>query len=200
MKFISLLVEGALDEAVGQRVVEYAGGKIADIYGKKGAGYIKNNISGFNQAAQGLPILVLADLMDTGFMCPVDVLEDWLPYPHENMIFRLVVKEIESWVMADRKRISRFLGVRKHRIPLNPEEIDDPKQCLINLARQSRFSRIQRLLVPAPYSTATEGPAYTSEMQKFVRERWSIEDAIRTSSSLARCVRAVDRYIAQENS
>jgi hypothetical protein len=195
MAFIALLVEGTLDEAVGRRIVEYAGGEVTVTYGKEGTGYIKNKIDGFNGLAQGTTILALADLMDAGSECPVEVLEEWLPHPSENMIFRLVIREIESWIMADRTGISRFLGVRKQDIPSHPERVDDPKRRLVNTARASRFAKVKRLLVPAPSSTATVGPAYTSEVQQFVRDRWDIKRAMERSPSLRRCVRAVQRHI-----
>ena len=195
MAFTALLVEGNLDEAVGRRIVEHTGGVVTETYGKKGAGYIENKITGFNQLAQGTTILALVDLMDTRSECPVEVIEDWLPQPNENMIFRLVVREIESWIMADRAGVARFLGVRKQDIPARPERVKDPKRRLVNVARNSRFSRIKRLLVPAPSSTATEGPAYTSEMQQFVRDRWDLERATERAPSLRRCVRAIQRHI-----
>jgi hypothetical protein len=195
MAFTALLVEGNLDEAAGRRIVEYAGGTVTETYGKKGAGYIKSNVDGFNQLARGTTILALVDLMDTQSECPVEVIEDWLPHPNKNMIFRLVVREIESWIMADRTGIAQFLGVRKQDIPSRPEQVEDPKRRLVNIARNTRFSRIKRLLVPAPSSTATEGPAYTSEMQQFVRDRWDIERAMERAFSLRRCVRAVQRSV-----
>ena len=197
MAFIALLVEGNLDETMARRIVEYAGGEVTVTYGKKGAGYIKNKIAGFNQLAQGTTILALADLMDTGSECPVEVLEEWLPHPSENMIFRLVICEIESWIMADRAGIARFLGVRKQDIPPHPERVDDPKRRLVNMARASRFAGVKRLLVPAPSSTATVGPAYTSEVQQFVRDRWNIERAMERSPSLRRCVRAVQHHVEE---
>ncbi len=43
MKSLSLLVEGTLDEAVGRRIIEYAGGTVQTVRGKKGVSYIKKN-------------------------------------------------------------------------------------------------------------------------------------------------------------
>lgn len=199
MKCMALLVEGVLDEAVGRRIIEHAGATVVGPYGKEGIGYIKKNLSAFAQSAQGTPMLALADLMDTEFDCPARVVQEWLPYPQENMLFRLVVREIESWILADRANAAQFLGVPKNKIPCHPEELDNPKRRVINLARHSRHARARRLLVPPDGSTATEGRAYTSEMQKFVRKRWNLKEAARRADSLKRCVTAVTDFFKEES-
>ncbi len=200
MKSLSLLVEGTLDEAIGRRIIEYAGGTVQIVYGKKGVNYIKKKLSGFNDAAVAIPVLALVDLMDAKSGCPKQVVEKWLPRCHKNMIFRLVVFEIESWILADRTGVSTFLGVSKNKVPGNPEQVADPKRTLVGLARKSRSERIRRLLVPARGSTATEGPAYTSELQRFVRDQWNIGEAIDRAPSLKRCVGAVTRFFMQQQS
>ncbi len=200
MKSLSLLVEGTLDEAVGRRIIEYAGGTVQTVRGKKGVSYIKKKLSGFNAAAVAIPVLALVDLMDTKSDCPKQVVEEWLPQRHENMVFRLVVPEIESWIMADRAGISTFLAVLKNKVPGHPEQVANPKGTLVGLARMSHSEPIRRLLVPARGSTATEGQAYTSELQRFVRDQWNIEEAIDRAPSLKRCVGAVTRFFLQQQS
>ena len=196
MKYLSLLVEGRLDEAVGRRIVERGGDTVQTVYGKKGVNYIKRKISGFNDAARAIPILALVDLMDTNSDCPKQVLETWVPHRHENMLFRIVVQEVESWIMADRVGIATFLAIPRNRVPVMPEQLQDPKRTLIELARRSRSGRIRRLLVPDQGSTAIEGPAYTSELERFVRDSWDLDAAIQRSPSLGRCVEAVARFFS----
>lgn len=193
MASFGLLVEGRLDGAVGRQIVEYVGGEVHAVYGNRGFGYIKRKLPAFNQAATGMPILALVDLMDTEEDCVVAARDKWLPSPHPQMVFRLVVREIESWLMADRAMIAQFLSVSRRKIPRHPEEVLDPKQTLINLARASRNGTIRRLLVPSAGSTATEGPAYTDEMIRFVQSAWNVENAARQAESLNRCISAVER-------
>lgn len=194
MNGLSLLVEGDLDETVGRCIVGHVGGEVYTVFGKKGSGYIKKKLLSFNNAAEGIPLLVIVDLMDTRNDCPLRAVGDWLPDAHQNTIFRLAVREIESWLMADREGMSQFLRVAKSKIPFNPEHVDDPKRSLVNIARRSQSARIRRLLVPAENSTATEGPAYTSEVQEFVRESWRVEVASQKAESLERCVTAVRKF------
>lgn len=195
MSHVALLVEGMLDEAVGRRIVQEAGGRVSVTYGKRGVGYIKNKIAGFNNMAQGVPLLALVDLMDTRIPCPVTVVERWLPSREKRMIFRVVVREIESWLIADRVNLASFLRVARKRIPRNPEELDDPKRKLINLARRSQSTEIQRLLVPNEDSTATEGIGYTSKLQQFVYNQWDPDAAAQRAPSLQRCRQAIRQFI-----
>lgn len=195
MKGFYLLVEGLLDEAVGRRLIRHVGGRVDNVYGKCGWTYIRENIEGFNGLAQNVPLLVLVDLMDTDFDCPVHVLGNWLSSPSDHLIFRLVVREVERWLLADRTNIARFLGRSKNDIPRFPEELSDPKRRLINLARESRYERIVRKLVPDD-STATEGPAYTSELRSFVHDRWNPETAAARAPSLERCINALESAIS----
>lgn len=195
MPYIGLLVEGILDEAVGRRIIQEAGGRVSAVYGKRGAGYIENKIAGFNNMAQGMPLLALVDLMDTQIECPVTVVERWIPSRQKQMIFRVVVREIESWLIADSVNLASFLRVARKRIPNNPEGLDDPKRKLINIARGSRSTEIQRLLVPPQDSTATEGIGYTSKLQQFVYNQWDPEAASQRAPSLHRCRRAISQHI-----
>jgi len=128
MRGFCILVEGLLDEAVGRRLIQHVGSQVNEVYGKRGWTYIRENIEGFNGLAQNVPLLVLVDLMDTEFECPVNVLRSWINSPGNNLAFRLVVQEVESWLLADRTNISRFLGRPKSEIPRSPEDLDDPKR------------------------------------------------------------------------
>ncbi len=160
MAEFALLVEGNLDEAVGRRIVRHCGLEVSVVYGKKGSAYVKGKIRGFNMSARGMPMLTLVDLMDTGLSCPPAVLDAWLPRREPGMLFRVVVREVESWLLADRPNLARFLRIAADKVPLVPEEEIDPKRRLVNLARKSRSAEKRRLLVPTKGSSAAEGPAY----------------------------------------
>jgi hypothetical protein len=196
-QWISLLVEGEIDEAVGRRIVEAGGLEVAGVYGKRGIAYIRRNLRGFDSSSAGNPILVLVDLMDTGLECGPRVVLGWLSGPSRNTLLRAVVPEIESWVMADRAGLARFLGVRRQTVPLRPEALEDPKSTLIALVRRSRYRRIREAMVPQANSTARVGPAYNLEICRFVRDLWNLEAACGASDSLTRCVRAVEEFASR---
>jgi len=192
MATINLLVEGEIDEIVARKLVFAVGHQAGVCYGKKGSGYIKNKIRDFNKSAQNICYLALVDFMDTDCICPSEVVSTWLPYKNDLMFFRVVVREIESWIMADRKNIAHFLNVSIEKIPLNPENEDDPKQKLVNIARGSRSSKIISELVPEQNSTAQVGKLYTSEIKRFISDIWDANSARINSPSLDKCLKRLE--------
>lgn len=111
MAVINPFVEGDIDEAVAIRLIRHTGHDAGTTYGRRGIGYIKDKISAFNRSAGAIRYLTLVDLMDTGFACPPDVLRGWLPHPGAQMQLRVVVREIESWLLADTDVLSEFLSI-----------------------------------------------------------------------------------------
>jgi hypothetical protein len=177
-----------MDEAAAFRLITAVGHSPGVCYGKKGCGYIQKKIQGFNRSARSTCYLTLVDLMDTEFSCPPDVLAGWVPHLDPNMLFRVVVRELESWLLADRQNIADFLSVSLIRIPENPEEIRDPKRELVDIARRSRNPRVRRSLVPDFGSTAQVGKLYVSEMNTFINTQWDPQIARRMAPSLDSCL------------
>lgn len=192
MAIINTLVEGDLDEAAAVKLVAESRHTAGVCYGKRGWGYIRNKIQGFNQAARSLYCLTLVDFMDTGVECPPEVVAQWLPHRRPGMILRVVVRELESWLIADRANLADFLRVDIRLIPNRPEQLSDPKRELINLARHSRNRRIISALVPDRDSTAQVGKLYVSEMIRFISESWDVGAARVNSPSLDRCLAALE--------
>ena len=99
----------------------------------RGYGYLKKNITRFNEASKGMPYLILTDL-DNKERAPL-LINEWLPQTRNpNLIFRIAVREVESWLLADDAGFARFLGIAKHKMPRDPDDLNDPKQTLIALA------------------------------------------------------------------
>ena len=192
---INLAIEGALDEEVLRKVLLQAGRgyAIGTSYGRKGFGYLRKTIHGFNTAAKRTPFAVLADLDQED--CPAALIRAWLPQPqHPNLLFRVAVREVEAWLLAHREGIARFLGISEHLVPPDADGIPDPKRTLLDLARQTRNRELKAAIVPRPGSTATEGPDYNGRLAVFVREYWDVSSAARSSPSLARAVRTIGEF------
>jgi len=192
MKNIHILVEGPTDAALAIRIITAAGHSSGTVYGKKGCGFIKMKIDGFNRAASGAIYLALIDFMDTGSDCPPQVVSAWLPHRNPNMLFRVVVRELESWLLADRQGISGFLNVSLDKVPIEPEKIDNPKRTLVDLARGSRSRKIKEALVPETGSTAQVGKLYVSEMVRFINTEWDKDKARLNAPSLDRCLTVLE--------
>lgn len=194
---ISGAVEGIVDEAVFRRIVRTARGEPGPVYGKTGKRQLLDRLHGYNNAARFSPWLVLVDL-DHDADCTPPFKTAALPAPATQMCFRVAVREIEAWLLADHERIAEFLDVNARWLPLDPETEADPKQVIVNLARRSRSRDIHRDLVPRVGSGRSEGPAYSSRLIEFVSDKtygWRPTVAARSSDSLARCLRSLRRLV-----
>ena len=191
---INIVVEDELSEALCYKImlsssITY---HIGATYGKCGYGYIRKKISGFNNAAKGTPFLVLADLEA---QCAPKQINEWLNIPkHHNLLFRIAVREAESWLLADRSGFASFLNIKKELIPTNPDGINDPKKLLINLAKQSRRRTLRQAIVPISGRTARIGPDYNGQLSYFVSNMWNISEAMENSESLRRTVKALNKF------
>jgi hypothetical protein len=189
-------VEGLVDEAVLRRLIYHAGGTPETIYGKNGKQALRLRIYGYNRAARHYPWVVLADLNGEEECAPL-LLNAWNLTPARWMCFRIAVREIEAWLMADRERFARFLSVHVNRVPEDPESLPDPKRMVVEIARQSRRADIRLDIVPPPGRDT--GPAYTSRMIQFTEDRhygWRPEAAQRRSASLQRSLRRIRELAA----
>ncbi len=149
----------------------------------RGYGTLKIKTPNFDQmGSNGLPVLMLTDL--DADLCPAGKVADWLGHaPSRGFIFRICVREIEAWLLADREAMAGFLKVSITKLPLAPELLPDPKAKLIGLAQKS--PRKIRIGV-TPVGRAAIGPDYNELLSGFIAERWSIERAVRCAPSLAR--------------
>lgn len=194
----SAAVEGPTDEAVLRRVVEYSGATLGPVYGKTGKTTLLRQLLSYNRAAQFSPWIVLVDLdQDAGCAPPAHT--QWLPTPAAQMYFRIAVREVESWLLADRESLASFLAVALSRIPTNPETLDDPKTTLVNLARNSRRRDIRLDMVPRQASGRSEGPAYTSRLIEYAQGPWRPDIAMQHADSLQRLCRRLSERIARRN-
>jgi hypothetical protein len=187
---VNLAIEDRLSEAVLRRVLAHAnrGYAIGTAYGRGGFGYLRRTVRGWNSAAAGVPFALLTDL-DGRYGCPQALIDDWLGVPrHHNLLLRVAVQEVESWLLADGPNLAEFLAVSPRLIPQNVDTLDDPKAVLIGIARRSRLGEIRRRIAPKPGSTASIGPDYNACLIEFVASNWDVDAAAGASTSLARAL------------
>ncbi|TAN95639.1 MAG: DUF4276 family protein [Phormidium sp. SL48-SHIP] len=193
---INLVYEDVLRGAVLDKILAHveADYVVGLRLSKNGFGYIKKNIRGFNKAAQGSPYLVLTDLDQTD--CPITLIQDWLggQPKHPNLLFRIAVREVESWLLADRRAFSDFFAVDLAKVPQNPDQVDDPKRDLINLVRTSKQKDLRQAIVPEQGSTAKVGKDYNAPLLKFISQPWRVREAMNQSKSLQRTVFALEAF------
>jgi hypothetical protein len=185
---IHLAVEDDLSESLVRRLLLDTGRDycIGTVFGRGGFGYLQNRANNWNAAAAaGTPILLLTDLDQ--HHCPSHLIDSWLDLePHPNLMFRVAVREVESWLLADQNGFANFLEIRSVLVPSQPDLIPDPKQSLVNLARRSRIRTLRESIVPRRGSTALQGPDYNGCLGNFVRNHWDRDAAAARSPSLGR--------------
>lgn len=191
---VNLVFEDELSEYVLSKLISCFENKYQSSYSYNGHGfgYIKSKINGFNQACKAIPFLVLTDL--DNHACPVQLRNEWFTStPHPNMIFRIAVKEVESWLLADIEGFSKYTGVSETNFPRNPELENNPKQALINIANRSRKRDIREDIVPINVN-AQIGPNYNGRLMDFVFNHWNIDRAMNRSESLRRAYRRLEVF------
>lgn len=196
---INVAVEDLLSESVSNRLIRESGGKFSmgTTFGRSGYGYLRKTIRGWNAAARSRPIFVLTDLDDEE--CPASLTAAWLGCaPHPNLLFRVAVREVEAWLLADREALASFLSVPKRFLRSapagHPESFADPKATLIELCRHSSSREIKQRIVPAAGSTAQIGREYNACLAEFVETVWRPGEARKHAVSLDRALRRLEHF------
>ena len=189
----NLVAEGHMEEIVAAQLLPFCEHGLGTVYGKRGCSYIKEKATHFcNLATSDTGVLVLTDFRDAKVSCVVEALDLYvynkLPQPPKNFICRFAINELESWLLADRKSIAKFLKINESNVPINPDDESMPKRTLINLARKSTRKIIREGLAPPPGHIADVGPLYISLLSDFILNFWNIDTACCHSPSLNRCV------------
>jgi hypothetical protein len=189
-------VEGSTDEAVLRNIAKHIGIDIGRVFGLRGKPLLIERVNSYNQAASYYPWIVIVDLDDKPFECAPIAISTWLANPSQFMCFRVVVHEIESWLMADHERFSLFFNVDKRSLPFRPDEVLKPKEKLIEIVRKSNSRYIREQMLPRKDSFFGVGPGYSSLLQDFVNTTdrkitWRPSIASMNSDSLKRCIEAM---------
>ena len=181
--------EDEVSEAVCLRLIrEFAPalGASPTRFRRGGFGYLKSNIEKFAEISRHRPLLLLTDLDKA--QCPAELLSSWLgPQAAIPQLFRVAVKEVEAWLLADHEAMRALLGA-KARLPEDPEAIEDPKRYLILQARKAS-SRVKSDILPASGERAVQGLGYNRRLSSFISSHWSPTRAAVRAPSLDRAMR-----------
>jgi hypothetical protein len=193
---VHLAVEDALSEAVLRKLLHdtRCGYQVALCYPERtrqkvlpaqsGWGQLYGQRRVFAAVSARVPVILLVDLDDR--KCAPSMLAKWkegLPLT-PNLLIRIAVREVESWLLADFGHLMEFLQVEHPGPAPVPDSLSDPKSEIILAAGQSRNSDIRRDMIPI--SSGKTGRGYTSTMKAFVRDFWSPRRAAKVSESLNR--------------
>ena len=180
-----IVVEGDTDIPVARALAADARLGVAVVQDMGGKSRLDARLSGFNNAAKGTPWFVLRDL-DTDAGCAPEFLTQVPLTPSAWMVFRLAVREVESWLLADIEGMSKFLHVPATQFPADPDAESDPTVTLVNLARKSSRTAIQKAFIPAQGANTQVGPLYETSIIEFGARHWDLNRACGRSASLRR--------------
>lgn len=191
MPYISLATEDELSEAVGLKLIAcfMPDFEVSQLLRKGGFGYLRSRIRPFCEMARSEPLLLLTDL--DANVCAPTLRSSWLgsnPAP-DNFLFRVAVREIEAWLIADTVALKKLLGGRV-RVTQNPDCIPNPKEFLLSLAASAPRA-VKNDLLPMKGAVASKGLGYNRRLCGHVRTDWDPSRAAQSSASLARTINAL---------
>ncbi len=183
---VILAIEDELSEAISTKILKNFGIGIITVLSEGGNAYLRQKAPELNRSANGIDIFLLTDL-NSSERCPVELINSWIKGPlNPRFLLRVAIMEVESWLMADREGLAHFLAIPVNRIPTNTDDIPDPKEFLVSLARKSKKRKLRDELVPKQGARIPIGYGYNTRLIEFVREHWNIERAAAVSPSLQR--------------
>jgi hypothetical protein len=187
------VVEGNLEVPATEKLLGTLGymGANCTIVNKRGRESFWESVGKYNQAASQLgPVFALADLEREP--CPSGLIGEHLRGPqHVDYVLRIAERMLESWLLADRESLAKYLRVSADVVPNNPDVESNPKQTLVNLARKSKSRDIREEMTPEPGTPGIVGKNYTGRLTEFLREYWRPLVAQKNSESLRRAIAAL---------
>lgn len=183
---IAIATEDELSEAIAMRLIAEVPEphQITLKLRKNGFGYLRSKMDSWRQMAAQQVIVVLTDLDRAN--CLVDFRNEWLskkPLP-ANLLFRVAVREVESWVLADHIALRTLIGT-KGTLPALPDELPDPKQFLLQLAKTAPKA-VREDLIKTAQGHLAQGLGYNARLTELVGSQWCPQRAAERSPSLAR--------------
>jgi hypothetical protein len=197
---INFASEGMIDAAVARRLICHVGAEPGLERPAHGKHKLDPNISRYRRAAtHGHPWLILRDL-DRDAACASELMERLGIENTFDFCFRIAVREIESWLIADRYNLSQLLRIPVGKIESDPENLSNPKRHIIDLARSSRSRSIRDALVPDERAGQEQGPEYAALITHFARSDWDIAAAINSgaSRSLTKAATRLGELVARQ--
>ena len=183
---VTIAAEGALDLAVLRRLAREADLTLNLEYGRRGKAHIDQRLPAYNAAARHQPWIVLRDL-DNDRDCAVELVMHLLPAPARLMKFRIAVRTVEAWLLADHERFKTAFGVAARAIPTVPESVDRRNAAMLEAISRSNRREIKSAMLSKLASGGWHvGPEYNARLEQFASEIWQPRVAETRSASLAK--------------
>lgn len=189
MQYVRYAVEGPSDEPVAEKMLRSAGLEPYRTLTAHGKGNLDKKLPGLNKTASSMAWLVIRDMdRDDSHLCIPELHSKLLDGDaRAGMCFRLAVRATEAWLLADHDAFADYFGVRR-RLPSRVDQLNDPKQFLIDLCRRSKRKDIREGIPPRPGGGRTVGPEYVAIVRDYGLGCWNPDRARNRSPSLERAL------------
>ncbi len=169
---------------------------ISGQFSKGGNGYLRSNLKTFVNISNRVPFFLLTDLDNKN--CPIALMESWgYNSPSKNFIFRIAVKEVESWLLADHQGVKSLFGDRiSNKLHSNCDSIDNPKEYFLDLAKKAP-KEVRNSLIKKEGAVCSQALGYNAMLERFVRDTWCPNRASENSKSLGRTINRLKSFIEE---
>lgn len=183
---VILATEDELSEVIAEKLLREASNKVNIVQNlrKGGYGYLYSKMDSWRQISRQVPVFIFTDL--DALECAPSLIKKWCggrPLDN-NLHIRVAVREVESWLLADKEGFRSLIGSRGS-IPLSPDDLPDPKAELLSLAKNAP-REIRQDLVQEYSGNLRQALGYNARLVTFVQNTWSSERAAKNSPSLQR--------------
>lgn len=190
----AIATEDELSEAVALRIIKYVkpDHEPSLLLRGGGFGYLKSKMKNWIELSRQVPIFLITDLDDSN--CASALINNWLNGGslNENLIFRVAVREVEAWLLADDKGIATLME-RNVKVPRDPDTLNDPKAALLRIA-SSASRKIKQELVQKNGVISSQGIGYNARLILFIENEWNLDYAKENSPSLNKAVTRIKEY------
>lgn len=196
--FLIAGVEGLVDQAVLKRILAVTGISCQRIKDYGGCANLDADIPKFLQMTRSHAVCVLRDLDKEE--CAPSMLRRFgvesAAVP-SNIVFRVPVRQIEAWLLADADAFAKRFKVSNAQLPRSPDELDDAKDEVLRLVRRSTSPSIKEGMLPREGYARKTGPEYAGLLAEFAEQAWEPERARTASQSLDRSLKAFESFKAR---
>ena len=193
---VACAVEGPTDEPVARRLLAEAGLQAGPFKLAGGKSGIDKDLRRWNVSAARRPWLVIRDLDHDDLEHCIPALRSLLlgnTPARDGMCFRLAVRSVEAWLIADHEGFRSYFRLRRSRMPDDIDAIEDPKSELIDRCRRSMSRDIREGIPPVRGSGRSIGPEYVAIVGEYCQDHWNPQQARTRSPSLDRALKDLDR-------
>lgn len=157
-----------------------------------GFGEIRGNLEKYLKLAIREPVVLITDL--DRYQCAPSLIAEWFGKNEQSnfLCFRVAVREIESWLMADRTNFASYVGVSEAKVPRQIENESDPKSRLIAIAKNARKG-VRDEIVRKGSARLSQALGYNDALSTFVDSNWNADAAAEQSNSLKRAIDSLAR-------